>query len=110
MQALVAIILFVFDEVLFFIMDLIAEHGRNDYHVTGKHKLQAKIGGNGTISHMMQMVFSGFQDNDHTVNITGSNIGRFGGRCAKRLIDKCLWYLCFVNFARMSSDTKETER
>nr|XP_039257765.1 protein sneaky-like [Styela clava] len=72
-QGLFTTILFVFDEIVFFIMDLIARHGKSDYHVTGRHRLEANIDGNGTVSDLLRVVFSGFLDNDHSMELTGSN-------------------------------------
>lgn len=74
-QILFACILFFFDYVIYVILALIAKHGRIDFQVTGKHKLEVQIGGNGTVATLLHELFTPYRDNEHTINSATSNIG-----------------------------------
>ena len=75
-QLLITAVLLLFDEILYTVMDLIAQNAESDYHVTGRHMLEAKIKGNGTIANLMRTVFVRFMDNDHRLDVKGSNLGK----------------------------------
>nr|CAB3236425.1 DC-STAMP domain-containing protein 1-like [Phallusia mammillata] len=71
---LFTILLLLFDHVIYKFLYLIRKHGKVDVDVSARHMLEVVVEGNRTVAVLLKRLFKPFEDNDHVLDSSTTNL------------------------------------